>query len=261
MAETMMRELPFVGIHNFRDYGGYASSHGGRVRMGRLYRSAQHRDATPADLDAVAALDLATVIDLRGGKERRVAPCPRPAGFAAQVLFEDEETAGLAPHIEAARSVTDPEDAREAMRGGYAVMPFRPVLVKIMARYFETLATVDGPTLIHCMAGKDRTGIAVALAHRLLGVHHDDIIADYMLTNRAGRPEERIAAGARVVRAAYGSEMTDDAVRVLMTVDPSYLDAAFDSIGERYGSVEIYMRDVLDVDTARRDAIIGKLVA
>lgn len=257
------RVLSLEGVHNFRDYGGYACADG-RLRSGMLFRSAQHLDATDSDLVRIAGIGLATVIDLRGGPERAAAPCRRPDGFAAQVFFVDDDTTGLAPHMEAARtaarSAPNPEQARDAMIKGYQGMPFRPNLQPMLRRYFEVLATIPGPSLIHCMAGKDRTGIAVALFHASMGVHHDDIIADYMMTNVAGRVEERIAAGAKHVRASYGEEIGDDAVRVLMTVQPAYIDAALAAIDERCGSLDAYLRDELGVTEARRAAIAANLV-
>ncbi len=254
------RVLPLAGIHNFRDYGGYGSS-SGRLKRGLLFRSAQHHGATPADLDAVAALRLSTVIDLRGAKERALAPCPRPQDFSAQVFFVDEDTTGLAPHVQAASNSPDPAAAAAGMLTGYAQMPFRPRMIPILHRYFEALATIDGPSLIHCMAGKDRTGLAVALFHEAMGVNRDDIIADYMLTNVAGRLEDRIAAGAAHISAAYGDATSEETLRVLMSVRPEYLEAAFAAIEQRHGAVSAYLRDVLGVDDRRRDAIRSRVVA
>ncbi len=260
VVEAASQVLSFSSVHNFRDYGGYPVREGGHLRWGWLYRSGQHKGATEADLDQIAALNLAAVIDLRGDSERRVAPCPRPEGFAAKVVFVADETSGLAPHIEAARDVNDPAQARAAMCAGYKEMPFRPRLIEAMRLYFQTVAETDGPTLIHCMAGKDRTGLAVALLHVAMDVHHDDILADYVLTNEAGRVEERIAAGAKVVRKAYGPEMSDAAVRVLMMVQPDYLEAAFAGIRERHGGLDAYLADVLGVTPERRRQIEARLV-
>src|SRR3546814_13205778 len=78
------------------------------------------------------------------------------------------------------------------------------------------LAEYDAPSLVHCVAGKDRTGFAVAIVHRLLGVHDDDLMHDYLLTNTAGRIEERIAQGAAHIRARYGAEIKDEAVRTII---------------------------------------------
>ena len=253
------RVLPFAGIHNFRDYGDYPAA-GGRVAAGRLYRSAQHQGASPEDLLKVGALGLSTVVDLRGARERDAAPCPRPEGFAARVIFTDEETAGLAPHLQAAREADGAGGIRAAMCRGYAAMPFRPFLVQVMRAYFAMLASDDGPTLVHCAAGKDRTGLAVALLHFLLGVHRDDMMADYLLTNVAGHVEARIEAGASVIRSQYGTTLSDDAIRALMMVESDYLDAAFAGIVERHGSLDAYLHDELAVDTERRDAIKARLL-
>lgn len=257
------RVLALVGVHNFRDYGGYACANG-RLRKGRLFRSAQHCDATDADLVRIAGVGLASVIDLRGGPERAAAPCRRPEGFAADVHFVDDDTTGVALHMEAARAAArnapTPAQAREAMIEAYRGMPYRPNLQPMLRRYFEVLAAVPGPSLIHCMAGKDRTGVAVALFHAAMGVHRDDVFADYLMTNVAGRVEQRIAAGAPHVRAAYGGDIADDAVRVLMTVEPAYLDAAFTAIDERSGSVDAYLRDTLAISDAQRAQIADNLV-
>ena len=259
-AVPFARVLSFEAVHNFRDYGGYAAD-GGRLRTGRLYRSGQHWGATPADLERVADLKLRTVVDLRGPGERDAAPCPRPGGFTAEVIFVEEDTTGLAPHVEAAGDGPSVEAARAGMLRGYASMPFRVRLIPIMARYFEALARTDGASLVHCMAGKDRTGLSVALLHRALGVHRDDLMADYLLTRTAGDIAARVAAGARQVRAGGGRPISDEAIAVLMGVEPEYLDAAFAAIDERHGGVDAYLSQVLDVTAERREAIRARVIA
>jgi protein-tyrosine phosphatase len=255
------RVLPLSGIHNFRDYGGYAVAGGGRLKRELLWRSGQHGDATPDDLEAIAKVGLATVIDLRGDSERAAAPCARHVGFDAAVLFAPGETVGgHAPHVEAAAGVTTAEDAHRAMVWLYRTMPFRPNLVATLKLYFEALATRAGPNLLHCMAGKDRTGLAAALLHKLMGVHDDDIMADYLLTNAAGNAEARVAAGAATVRANFGQGMTDDAVRVLMSVHSDYLDTAFAAIADAHGDVERYAETLLGVTPAMQAGMRERLL-
>lgn len=255
------RVRPLAGIHNFRDYGDYATANGGRVVAGRLYRSGQHVDATPDDLAAVAALDLQTVIDLRGNSERAAHPCARPERFGAEVRFFDGETSGRggAPHVKVARDIATPADAHAAMIALYDFMPFRPNLIAIFRLYFDALAHRDGASLLHCFAGKDRTGVAAALLHHVLGVHEDDIMADYLLTNTAGDVDARVAAGAATIRKNRGAHLDDATVRVLMNVDPAYLDAARAAIVRRHGSIDAYLADVLGVTPAMRDRISGRL--
>jgi len=256
------RIIMLAGVHNFRDYGGYLATNGARLRNGSLYRSAQHQEATADDLARIGAINLATVIDLRGASEREKYPCARPDGFEGAVLFADGETTTqlAAPHIEAARNVRTADDAMKAMIASYCDMPFRPVLVGSMRLYFDSLATRDGPSLVHCLAGKDRTGVAVALLHHLLGVNDDDVMADYLLTNVAGNVERRIAAGARLVRKNHGPDISDEAVRTLMTAHPAWLDAMFAAIRDRHGSIRDYADVVLGVSPELLAALEDRLL-
>ena len=242
------RVVPLTGIHNLRDYGGYAAA-GGRLTTGTLFRSGQHRDATTDDLAAIDALALATVIDLRGDSERRHYPCARPPGFAADVLFADGETSGAggAAHAVAARDVRTAGDAQAAMVDLYAFMPHRPNLQAVFRHYLRTLSARDGASLVHCFAGKDRTGLAVAIVHRLTGVHDDDMMADYMLTNTAGNSAARIAAGTESIRRTR-PDASDAAVATLMSVEPAFLNAALDTIARDWGGVDTYVRKALDID-------------
>lgn len=254
------RVLDFEGIHNFRDYGGYAAR-GGRLARGRLWRSGQHAGASPADLARVRDLDIATVIDLRGDSERAAFPCLRHEDFAGEVLFFPGETAsmkGRAAHEEMADAIRSADDARAAMVRLYRGMPYRDVLIGTWRLYGEALATRDGASLLHCLAGKDRTGVGVALVHHLLGVHRDDIFDDYLLTNRAGNVEARIASqSANLADRGLG----DAALRVILGVEADYLDAAFAAIRESHGSIEAYADAVLGIGPAHVAAIEARLIA
>lgn len=247
------RVLALQGVHNFRDYGGYAVSGGGRLKRGALWRSGQHHGATDADLEKIAALGLGSVFDLRSGVERTNHPCRRSAGFSAVVHFGEESTARTAPHLAAAprRQQRSAADVHESMLRNYRGICFRPELQAMMRRYIAGLLDGTGSSLINCMAGKDRTGVAVALLHLAVGVHRDDVMEDYLLTNTAGDTEARIAAGAETIRAMSG-DLDSEVVRVLMGVEPEYLEAAFDAIEERHGSMASYLEDGLGMDEAAR---------
>jgi protein-tyrosine phosphatase len=252
------RILPMEGIRNFRDYGGYAGAGGARVKRGVLWRSGHHHEATSADLERVAALGLASVIDLRGDSERALYPCARHPEFGAAVLYEPGETAGLlgaAAHEAAGQGVRTGAEARAAMVRLNQGMPWRPVLIATMKLYFAELAAGRGPSLLHCVAGKDRTGLAVYLAHHALGVHPDEAMADYLLTNTATDIARKMALGAETVRARYGPEMDDEAVLALMSVAPEYLSAALAAIRQRHGTLDAYLEEVLGVREGERAAI------
>lgn len=248
------RVLPLEGINNFRDYGGYASADGSRVKTGLLWRSAQHGEASGSDLAAVDALGLATVIDLRGPSERDDKPCRRPQGFAAQVFTYPEETAGLALHTEAADGIVTAAEARSAMLGLYQGIAYRPNLVPMLRLYLLVLQRGEGPNLVHCVAGKDRTGFAVALMQHLLGVHADDIMHDYLLTNSANKLEQRLAAGAFRELPRY-AQLGEAAVRALWGVEEAYLAAALSAIEASHGTLDAYLEAVLGVDQGMRESL------
>ncbi|HVR89523.1 MAG TPA: tyrosine-protein phosphatase [Novosphingobium sp.] len=253
------RVLPLESVHNFRDYGGYTTAAGGRVKSGLLWRSGEHGGATDADLARIGQLGLTTVIDLRGNSERANNPCRRPDDFAAEVVFHDGETAGLALHVEAAEGVLTQADARRAMQRLYEGLPYRENLLPVLRRYFAVLAAREGPSVVHCLAGKDRTGFAVAMLHHALGVSRDDIMADYLLTNVAGNIDRRIAAGGQAIRVRHGG-IDEATIRTLMGVEPEYLEASFAAIDQRYPSLDAYLTAVLGVDEALRDRLRARYI-
>jgi len=181
MEARSERHIGFEGINNFRDFGGLNTRDGEYVPLGRLYRSGHHARATLADCARFAALGVAAAVDLREDSERReqphawldllsleliadpgisrdrLMPIPRPAQHGADVTAREME-AFLATY--------------------YAAMPFDTRYMALFRQYFDRLASRNGPWLVHCSGGKDRTGVLVALTHHLLGVHPDDAMAE-----------------------------------------------------------------------------------
>ena len=259
------RVLALEGVHNFRDYGGYPVAGGGRLRRGVLWRSGQHHGATESDLERIAALGLVSVFDLRSSKERTTHPCRRPAGFIGEVIYGEDPAPRVrehsAPHVAAAQAPRqrDAASTREGMRQNYGMIAFRPELVATIRRYLADLAQGKGPSLVNCMAGKDRTGIAVAALHLATGVHRDDIIEDYLLTNTAGDVEARIAAGMATITEVTG-QLDPEVLRILMGVEAEYLESAFRMMAEKHGSIDGYLREVLGVDGALKERLRAALV-
>lgn len=251
----------FDALDNFRDYGDYAA--GGRhVARGRLFRSAHQARVTDADLERLAALGIGTVVDLRRPGERRDQPSRRPAGWTGQVLASDLGEDGEAPHITFLKTSDLTIDAgRRFMTGVYRNLPFEPAHLDLFARYFRALGETDGAVLIHCAAGKDRTGTLAALTHCLLGVHSDDMVADYLLTNTAVDLDRLAPKVARQLQAMTGREPSHDAVVAFLGVEPVYLETALAEIRARHGSVDAYLETALGVDARLRDRIGERLSA
>lgn len=258
---TNDQDLSFETIRNFRDFGGYRTQGGRRLRKGLLYRSGHFPKASSADLQLLEALKIQTLVDLRSPLERESHPTPRWPGFSAHVVADEEPSGGaLAPHLSAFLNAGgSAEAARAAMLEVYRGLPFEPAIMALYRRYFAALAEGDGAVLVHCAAGKDRTGLAVALTHHLTGVDRSDLEEDYLATNRSGLASDARIAQARSNLAQGGRIVSDDAIRTVLSVAPEYLDAAFGAIAARAGSLDAYLQDVLDVAPERRAAIVRRL--
>ena len=259
----MTRHLRFEAVENFRDYGDYPTAGGRRIRKGALYRSASHARATDADLAEIDKLNLAVVVDLRRPGEREREPSRRPAGFKGQVIANDiGESSDDDPWWNFVRSCDLSEDAfRGYLLDYYREAPFKPRHIDLFARYFRALAESDGPVLIHCAAGKDRTGVLAALTHHLVGVHQDDIVEDYLLTNNPERIAARAPMVAEMIAAETGRTPTDAAIRAAIGVEAEYLAEAFRAITEAHGSAGAYLTQALGVDGALKEKLEARLLA
>jgi protein-tyrosine phosphatase len=132
--------------------------------------------------------------------------------------------------------------------GYYRRAPFEARHIDLFSRYFRTLAQADGAIVVHCAAGKDRTGLICALTHHVLGVHRDDVMADYLLTNDESRMARKIAFLGPWLRDTVGKTVDEAGLRVAVSVRPEYLETAFAVIREAHGSLDGYLATVLGVD-------------
>jgi protein tyrosine/serine phosphatase len=257
----MTRHIAFEAIENFRDFGDYPAG-GRRLKRGLLYRSAHHGRASEADLAALAGLGLSVIVDLRRSNEREREPCRRWSGFSAQVIENDiGQDQADEWHAFLARSDLSEASFREYMLDYYRAAPLTPRLLDLYSRYFRALAATDGPVLVHCAAGKDRTGILCALTHHLAGVHDDDIVHDYLLTNDPARMAVRLPVLRQIIHEETGRLPSEAAVRVAMSVEAEYLELAFAVMREAHGSVDGYLDQALGLDGPLRERIHDRLLA
>jgi protein tyrosine/serine phosphatase len=250
------RLVRLEGVDNFRDFGDYATAAGARLRPGRLYRSGHHASATDEDLEAIAALNIAVVVDLRRTIERERMPSRHPATFSGRVIHGDPKEVDDDPFwLMVQDSVLTEAAVRDYLRGYYRTAPFDARHLGLFSRYFGALAAAEGPVLIHCAAGKDRTGMLAALTHHLVGVHPNDILADYLLTNEAAGFDQRVSQALRSLVESTGREHPPEALRVALSVDGEYLRGAVTAIEDRCGSIDAYLEQTLGVDAAARARI------
>ncbi len=258
----MTRRWALEGIENFRDFGDYQTVDGRRLKKRRFYRSASHGRATDTDLEAIAGLDLALVVDLRRKSERDRDPSRRPPGFRGQVIENDIGNEGEDSWMVHVRDSDLTETSfRDYMLGYYRTAPYEERHVDLFSRYFKALAGVDGAVLVHCAAGKDRTGILVALTHHIAGVHRDDIFEDYLLTNNPERLAARMPMIAKAMEEIAGRAPTESVMQVALGVDADYLHTAISVIEDGHGGLDPYIEHALGVHPALRATLRDRLLA
>ena len=256
----MTRKISFDAIENFRDFGDYAAGPR-RLKRGLLYRAANQSEATEADLEAMKALGLAVIVDLRRPNERERSPSRRWEGFDGLVIENDLGHEEEDPwHLFIKNSDLTAKAFTDYMVAYYREAPYVDRHVDLYSRYFHALSETDGAVLIHCAAGKDRTGILAALTHHLAGVSEADIVADFLLTNDPLRFERRAPQFAAVIEEMTGRRPTQDAVITALGVEAHYLETAFGAIHEKHGTLYGYLEEVLGVDAARREAIAHRIL-
>jgi len=218
-------------------------------------------EASDTDLALIDRLDIRTIIDLRGVSERAGFPCRRHPRFSAEVIAHEGETSNSPPHEGGGGQVVmTPEKARERMLAVYTRMPVNPAMIAMFTRYFAALDERDGGSLVHCFAGKDRTGIAASLLLHVLGVHRDDVVAEFLRTNDA--PTRHVLERQSLPRMEthYGA-IDPEALRNLMGVLPEYIETYFAEVIRDHGSIDTYLTTRLGVDEARKERLRAKLVA
>lgn len=260
-SHPMDRLIPLKGVRNFRDFGGWPSAEGRRVRRGRLYRSGHFAQATEADWAAIQALDLHTVADLRRASERHRDPSAWPQDWTVTVLASDSEDMSEAPHITFLKESEITEDStRGYMMGSYRRIPYERGHQALFRQFVGAAARGQGAVLAHCAAGKDRTGILCALTLAALDTPREAIVEDYLMTNEAVGLESVLPVIAERINSALGRDATPEALKPMVGVEADYLDAAFREIERRSGSLDAYLETVLGLDAAARARLQAALL-
>ncbi len=231
------RLVPLHGTRNFRDVGGYRCT-GGRVRWGRVFRSDGLNRLTDRDRAYLRELGLCLVCDLRGVGEAEAEPSQLPATGVERRHIPIEPTVGDGPSMDdliRAGQVDSLGVADVVEFYMEALLDDPPALAAAIGALAN--ASGRGSTVVHCTAGKDRTGVVVALLLSELGVSDEDLVFDYELTNRyrtPGRLEE--------LRSELEPQGIDvDRYRPYFVPSGEVLVGTLERIRERHGSVERFL--------------------
>ena len=165
----LARTIPLPGAVNLRDFGGYATRDGRRVRHGLLFRSGLLSRLEPQGRRGFLELDVRLICDLRRHEEHNEYPTPFPADAPQRLEIPIDPGNAVDMRAQRARGTLSLQQ-----RIDFMVAINRDLArdhAQDYARMFEALLALDeGGFLVHCSAGKDRTGFACALIHHALGV-------------------------------------------------------------------------------------------
>lgn len=228
-APTPVRRRELAGVSNLRDIGGYPAGEG-ISRWGTLFRSDALHRLDDAGRAALGEFGIAHIVDLRGGAERAEAPSAL-AGLGVTVhhvpVFDDADPAVMATTHVRLDSVYDHmvDD-----RGGQLA-----AAVRIIAD-----AAPGAAVLVHCTAGKDRTGLVVAFALCAAGIDRAAVVEDYAATaaNLRGAWADEMLAGL----ADRGFAPTPEVVALVTASPADLLERLLDRIDAEHGSMDAYLR-------------------
>lgn len=242
------RHIPFEGTPNFRDYGGYQAMDGRTVKWRQLFRSGQLSKLTDRDQEQFSGLDIRIVFDFRRDDERGKDPSLLPASRLPEIVplpINPGSAVGFLDNIAGGNMDS------QAMASNMCDIN-KEFVIDQADKYHQMFACLlnhdEGGSLVHCAAGKDRTGFAAAMILSALGVRRDTIFADYMLTADYLLVDKEIAR----VSKKYAWPGEPEVMRPMLEVRPDYLQSAFDIIDTQFPSVEDYLQDVLGVGQYER---------
>ena len=222
------RRLAWEGCLNARDLGGYPAAGGRETRWGAVVRSDSPAALTETGRAALAGYGVRAIVDLRLPAE--LADDPNP--------FAEPGDHGIAyTNVSFIDPAAAPPDAVSTLAEDYLQMldRYRQGVAEAMAAIARA---PEGAVLIHCAAGKDRTGLISALLLGLVDVPADTVAADYAMTAELLRPREQewLAACPPEERAER------EAMLARYAPTAEVMLAVLEGLEERYGGVEPYLR-------------------
>jgi protein-tyrosine phosphatase len=247
MSAQPSRVLPLQGASNFRDLGGYVGAGGRPVRWRRLFRSDHLGALTDADKALLASLGLAKAFDFRGQSERAAGAYQLPGVQQHSLAIEPTVVQRLQDLASLGRPVSAAQTAAlmiELYRGLINDQSHR------FAELFAQLLDADAPVVMHCTAGKDRTGIAAALLLLALGVPREVVQQDFLLSNEALRHVP-----------LQHDTLSPEALAVLWRVQPDFLDAALHAVDTDHGGIDRYLARRLGLGAGARTTLAARWLA
>ena len=251
--------LDIASVPNLRDLGGYETSDGATVVHGLVYRSNQLAPISPEDMEKIAQLGLKNDYDLRTEAERTPVPDQLPPGVNNVWLDVLKDATGSAP-TNLLALLQNPEEGNKELGDGkieaifitsYREFVSLPSAKTAYHELFTSLADQNKlPALFHCTTGKDRTGWAAAALLTLLDVPKKTIMKDYLRSNDYILPLYK-----EVIDGFVDGGGEASIPQAIFGVKVEYLEASFDEMQTKYGTIENYFSEALGIDATMQKTI------
>ncbi len=253
-GDLQARFVRVPGALNFRDLGGYPTNDQKHTRWNALFRSGTTHSIPAESLPELSKYGIRFVYDLRSASERRAHPSRLSnVGDIRYLYFQHDVILGDVART-LRHSASTAEECRAGMIAAYRKIPllFRDAFRAL----FRHLEDGDLPLVFNCAAGKDRTGVAAALVLSALGVPRDVVLEDYLLTERCFDESCQLLIHGKGSFAGVSRSSWEP----IMRADPAYLDAMFEALVLKYGSVDRYLRQELGVSDASYSRLHSNLL-
>jgi protein-tyrosine phosphatase len=230
--------IAFKSLLNFRDVGGIPAGGKHRLKEGILYRSANPDRLRKDDIEKLRELNIRTIIDLRAPAEvsKKLVAIDHSEKLSLPLDFQQATRERLKP-------VIFRKDSEELIAdiSNEIYLEILDASAPVFRQVLETLASPDhSPALIHCQAGKDRTGIIVALVMLALGVERKFIVSDFMRSNEALLPHfKKRFLLRKIVTFGYFPYRN---MLFAVSVRQRNIESVLDRIENHYGGIEGYAR-------------------
>jgi protein-tyrosine phosphatase len=236
----MQRRVDLDGPSNFRDLGGLPVAGGGSTRFGRVYRADRLSTLSDADLRRLEVAGIRHVFDLRSETEATDFPSRLPDGASCTRLgMTSDETFQARTIYERIVQGEIKAYGEAEMVAGYVriLQNFGPSFARIIRQVAQ-----GEPTIIHCTAGKDRTGVASMLLLDLAGVAAEHVVADYALSSERRPSRQYDHTEARSLRPMLEDHGLDPArFAPLWEAREAVMAATLDTLHDRWGGAASYL--------------------
>ena len=260
---NISRKLEFDKLHNIRDLGGMRNKDGYAIKNHCFFRAGHLSELSENDKKKLKE-NVRTVIDFRTDREREEKPdiVLENISYIHNPII-DSLTAGVTREKDADKKMIATLAAKPTEAKKYMCQMYRGFVAdSAVSQYSKFIRSLiehrKGAVLWHCTAGKDRAGIASVIVEEILGIPREDIIADYMSTNKYLEQDIAFLTGFVKQQLGVESDAVDAALHYLFGAEEEYIGAYYEAVEEKYGDFYTFIREGLGLSDTDIDEFKGK---